>query len=371
MNQDTITVGIPISLTGQFSSQGVQALQGVTYWVEDTNARGGLHLDEHGKNLPVRLVHYDDESTPGATRLVTRKLITEDYVDLLFGPYSSSLTLACASVTENLGMVLWNHGGSSDEVQRRGFSRVVSILAPASSYLRGVVDFLMDKSPHMRTVAILRSARGSFPEAVAGGFERYATENGWQVVYEEAYQPSEVDFKAAVARIQAAKPDVVIGVGRIQDDLELGREIVSANMKAEAMALVASGVSLFGTEMGSSAEGFIGPSQWESGAAYTPDHGPAVEELRLRHKGFRDGGADYTMAQGYAVGLIAEHCLMEAGATDGRRLMEAAYRLNCTTFYEPFKIHRRVGAQVGRQVCLVRWVDGRKVVVWPPELISR
>ncbi len=365
MSKDSIRVGLPISLTGQFASQGERAFAGVSYWAVDCNAAGGMCLSQDSDPLPVHLVHYDDESRPATAASIARRLIDEDLVDILFGPYSSSLTLACASVCEELGVVLWNHGGASDAVQFGGFSRVVSILAPASRYLWGVVDMLTFRDSRPRRAAVLRSSRGTFPKAVTDGFVDRALQRGWDVVFDERYEPDRSEFYQAVRRINDRSPDVVVGVGRIQDDLALARELATADLGAEAMVVIAAGVSLFGQEMGTLSEGFIGPSQWEPTLDFALDYGPTTAELQRRHAGFRDGSAEYTMAQAYAAGLVVQRCVMEAGSLDSADLMEAARRLRFTTFYGPFEIDPATGAQVGRKVPLVRWKGGRKEVVWP------
>jgi len=343
----------------------VQALDGVRCWVDDCNSGVGIRLTESSDPLPVHLLYYDDGSRPATAASMARKLINEDRVDILLGPYSSSLTQACARVSDELGMVLWNHGGASDAVQFDGFNRVVSILAPASRYLWGVTEFLMNRDPRPRRAAILRSSRGTFPRAVAGGFVERAIQFGWDIALVEVYEPDQPEFASTVRRIKDCTPDVVVGVGLIQDDLSLARELAMTDLGAEALVVVAAGVSLFGEEMGTLAEGFIGPSQWEPGLSYALDYGPTTAELQGRHACFRDIEADYTMAQAYAAGLAVERCVTEAGTLDSDVLMETARRTRFTTFYGPFEIDPATGAQVGRSVPLVQWKNGRKEVVWP------
>ena len=41
----SIKVGIPVSLTGQFRTQGEQALAGLQAWAADANLAGGILLD--------------------------------------------------------------------------------------------------------------------------------------------------------------------------------------------------------------------------------------------------------------------------------------------------------------------------------------
>ena len=103
----TLLVGMPVSLSGQFQAQGRQALTGLETWARDAN-----------KDSPGRfsIVHYDDGSDKSKVKVVTRRLIVDDRVDILVGPYSSVLTSAAAEVSEEHGMLLWNQGGASDEV---------------------------------------------------------------------------------------------------------------------------------------------------------------------------------------------------------------------------------------------------------------
>ena len=105
----TLVVGIPISLSGQFQAQGRQALAGILAWERDANAEAANSF---------RVLHYDDASDALTVRDVTRRLIVDDQVDILIGPYSSVLTSAAARVAEDYGKLLWNQGGASDDWHR-------------------------------------------------------------------------------------------------------------------------------------------------------------------------------------------------------------------------------------------------------------
>ena len=363
-----VRAGMAVSLSGQFSSQGKQALQGASAWVQDTNADGGIYVASAGGRLPVDLTHYDDGSTVHGARSMTQRLIVEDGVDILLGPYSSVLTLAACSVAEEHGAVLWNHGGASDRIYEQGFRRCVGVLAPASRYLVGLVDVLLDRDPRPRSVAILHAQRGTFSPAVASGLEAEVARRGSEVVLKRAYPVPATDFSTLLDEVEDAEPDLVAGVGRIQDDIALARQIRSRGHRAEAVSLVVAGVAEFGRELGEQANGFMGPSQWEPAASYTPEYGPTADRLALRHPGFARGDADYAMAQAYAAGLVAGGCVEEAGSLDADALRKAAARLDFTTFYGRFRIDADTGRQVGRSVIIVQWQRGRKVVVWPPDV---
>ncbi len=368
MPGDSVKVGMVASLTGQFSGQGSQALAGAAAWSRDVNETGGVFVGSYGGKLPVSLKHYDDESKAQVARSMTERLIIEDRVDLLLGPYSSVLTLAAAPVAEEHHRVLWNHGGASDQIYSKGYRWVVGVLTPASRYLHGLVDLVRKRDPGPRRVAILHSSRGSFPESVASGVETYAVGKGFQISFKGRYQPPVTDFSPLLEEMDRSGPELIIEVGRIQDDLLLASQIAQRGTKANAVALVAAGINQFGEELGDRALGFMGPSQWEPAGVDTPDYGPSAGELGERLAAFRPGGGDYAMAQAYAAGLVAQRCVEEAGTLDNRVLRETAGRADFTTFYGRFKIDPATGCQVGRSVVIVQWQSGGKVVVWPREM---
>ena len=89
----TLVVGMPVSLSGQFQVQGRQALAGLQAWARDVND------DSPGT---FRIIYYDDASDRSQVKDVTRRLIVDDHVDILIGPYSTVLTTAAAEVAESL-----------------------------------------------------------------------------------------------------------------------------------------------------------------------------------------------------------------------------------------------------------------------------
>jgi branched-chain amino acid transport system substrate-binding protein len=116
-NKTEVAVGLSISLTGRFRPQGQQALQGIRLWQSYINAHGGIAV-RNGEKRSVRLIWYDDRSQISFARKNVFQLLREDKIDILLGPYSSSLTMAVAEIAEEYKKVLWNYGGSSDECLR-------------------------------------------------------------------------------------------------------------------------------------------------------------------------------------------------------------------------------------------------------------
>ena len=365
-----IKAGISASITGQFATQGRQALAGLTAWSEYVNAQGGLSLD--GESRSIVLVHYDDGSLAEGAQQNTERLITQDGVDLLFGPYSAGLTTAAAEVSESHNKLMWNHGGAGDALYARGYSNVVGILTPADQYLVGAPYLARQCNPNANKLVILRIDTGAFARVVARGVESAAHELGFTTELDLRYRPSQTRFAEIARHVAELEADLVVGIGRIRHDIATARALASLPNRERIglAAVVATPIAEFANELGQLADGFIGPSQWEPATSVPqPDVGPnSAEALQVLALAAAVAGlpVDYPMAQAFASGLIAGRCAQEAGSLQDDALRKAATELDFTTFYGRFRIDE-AGRQIGRSVALVQRQQGRKVVVWPAE----
>ena len=366
---ESVRVGIPVSLSGQFRQQGRQVLLGLRAWAEDVNRSGGMLVGGSAAPAPVILVHYDDASSVDRVKAVTRQLVHREGADLLMGPYSSVLAKAAIEVAEEHGQVMWNHGGASEDIYEGGYSGVVGILTPPSEYLTALPEVLEKVRPEARRLALVRAIPGEFPEAVSWGVQQRGEALGWETVLVREYDAAKPDWNAIVTEVAEADPDLLVGVGRIGNDVALARRLARSRVSMGAVAVVAAGIKRFRDELGVHAEGFLGPSQWEPGSAEPVSFGPTEQAVleSLRRQLGEDQPVDYPMVQSYAAGLVAQRCVEEAGSLDPTEVRGAAGKLEFTTFYGRFRIDSATGRQVGRSVMLVQWQGERKVVIWPPE----
>jgi len=368
LSSKPLKIGMAVSLSGQFQVQGRQALSGLQAWADDVNRAGGICVSSKSPS-PVSLVYYDDTSNMKQVRRATERLITTDRVDILLGPYSSMLAQAAAEVAEPHEKLLWNQGGAADSIYQRGYRWVVGILTPASEYLTGLLPLVRQANPKATKVAIIRAASGQFPRAVSSGVQRVASELGCDVSLWGYRQPVTA-FTELLNRVEALRPDVLLGVGRMQDDLLLGGELAGRRLELGTAVLVAAGIQPFRDVLGVDSEGFLGPSQWEASTRHRHDYGPAAPQVLKSMLQHGSGTVDYPMVQAYAGALVAQRCVEAAGTVADTALRSMAETLDFSTFFGPFKIDPETGRQTGHSMLIVQWQRGRKVVVWPPEQMT-
>lgn len=367
MSERVLRMGMAISLSGRYALLGRQALEGLECYVRDVNAAGGIVLKSAGGRLPVSLVVEDDESDESKIRGLIEKLIRQERVDLLIGPYGSGLTLAAAEMADAFGYVLWNHSGSSDEIFECNLSSVVGILTPASLYLCAVLDMIKAMDPSAKRVALF-SAKTGFAADMAAGALAWIEREGYTLTVHQSYRSGIEDFRPLLEPVVDDPPDIFLSVGRVEDDILLGRQLRALKPRVKAAGLVVAAISRFKAALREQADGFLAPSQWEPQVRYRVDCGPSEDEFLSHYLKSATVPIDYPAAQGYAAGLVAQRCVEEVGSLEQKALREAAGRLRFTTFYGPYAIDPQTGRQIAHPMLVIQWQRGRKEIVWPREV---
>jgi branched-chain amino acid transport system substrate-binding protein len=357
-----VAVGLSISLTGKFHPQGQEALQGIRLWQSYLNAQGGIPVRD-GEKRVVRLIWYDDRSQISCARKNVLRLLREDQVDILYGPYSSSLTMAVVEIAQEYTKVLWNHGGSSDEIFRHGWRYLVGIQSPASDYLRALPCCLAEESPALRRICVLYSGRGTFGWRVARGVLESALRVAHHSVHLVPINAPWDDQDVILGVLAGIEPEIVVLAGSFQDELALMRTRARWPGTVREVAAVAAGVRAFSTELAQTADGVIGPSQWEPGVTLPNALGPTSDWFLNSFQRQFGQTPDYIAAGSFATGLVLTECIRLAGSLDDERLRNTVSYLDCHTFYGRFRIDSQTGMQTGHRVLLIRWQRGHKVVL--------
>jgi branched-chain amino acid transport system substrate-binding protein len=364
-----ITIGLSLSLTGEYAAMGRQAELAIRLFVADANASGALRVG--AERCEFALVCHDDASDPTRCADIYRALCADQRIDVIFGPYSNRLTRVTAEIAEQSGRVFVNHGGAGDELYDRGYKMIVGVLSPASDYLRGYVRLLTQLKLWRKRVAIV-AAKTSFARSVASGFEAAASERAARrrgvrvrVKWNGAFDPDSTPDRLFPA-LKRNRVNALVSAGSYDHDVLVMRAVASSRLNIPVLGCVAAGVRRFASDLGELAEGIVGPSQWEDSVEIEPALGPTPAEFarRMRHAGYTDS-PDYPAAQIYAAGLLTAAALAATGTSHGRTLRNAFSDLRTTTTYGDFAIDRVTGRQLGHQMLLVQWYRGNKVIIVP------
>lgn len=346
-----IKVGVTLALSGDFETLGNDSLNGIQMWVNDLNSRGAL------LGRKVELVYYDDESDPEKSAELYEKLISEDKVDLLLGPYSSSITLAAAAVAERHDFPMVATGAASGEIWSQGYRNIFQIEAPADQYMNLPMEFAGEAG--LTRVAIVY-ADTDFPREVTKGVHALADAKGMTVVYEKAYPQDSLDFGGIVQEIRAASPDIVIGGTYLDDSIALTRALKQAQVPTRMIALtVGPAQPAFGEALGNDADGILGSVAWMPDARL-----PMAADFSFRYKQRFGEEAGVHVAFGYGGGQVLEAAVRLAGTLDKDKIRSELSSLRFRSIFGRYRVDE-AGAQTDKQVYVMQWQNGERQLVLP------
>ena len=124
--QDVVRFGAALSITGSKATEGRLVKDGYDFYVKHVNERGGIDIG--GKKHKVEIVYYDDESDPKTTVKLVEKLIVEDGIKFLLGPYSSGATFPASSVAEKYRIPMVEAHGAATTIFERGYEYIFAVL---------------------------------------------------------------------------------------------------------------------------------------------------------------------------------------------------------------------------------------------------
>ena len=363
---DSFKIGLSATLSGRHAIQGRESLRGIKLFAEELRAKGGIETRE-GKSLVPELIFYDDESIPDRTKENTLRLIEKDRVDILLGPYSSSLTLACVETAEKAKRVVWNYGGSLDDIPSRARGKTVSAITGASAYFQAVMDMILDCYAEAVEISVLRLEGSRFSQTVCEGALLRAEKLGISAAVYDFPSGTE-DFSTILSRPKSRGTSCVLCCGGMEDDINLAKWVRrNSDFDFGVVATLAAAVNEFKNRLGRNADGFVSTSQWEPTLSLSPDFGPSPKEFSDRFERAYGYTPDYTAAQSYNMGLIVENLIKRTGGTDEQALLRESLRSGFTTFYGDFRIDPETLRQTGHRMLVTQWQGGEKKIVFPKE----
>jgi branched-chain amino acid transport system substrate-binding protein len=347
---EPIRIGTTQSLSGPLEEFGTNQLRGLQMWVGDVNARGEL------LGRPVVLVHYDDESNPGRSVELYRKLIVEDKVDLLIGPYSSDITLAASQVAEEHNMPMLTLGASADEIWAQGYENIVGLDTPSTRYMDIAIETAVDHGA--KTMALVW-ADTDFGRDVVGGVRVKASEMGLRIVLDQSADDI-AQIPKMVDQLGAADADVIMAIAYLEGATDLVRELKRAGVKPKMLVFgVGASLAEFGQELQGDAEGVVGVVQWLRGIKV-----PGAQDFAYRFRKLYGNNPAAYAALGYSGGEVIEAAVRLAGTTDPAAVREQLHTMVFNSLLGIYKVDAN-GRQVGKNNYLLQWQGNDRRLVAP------
>ena len=355
---NVVVMGGTVSLTGRYVEPAGRQFNGVKLYVDELNESGGL------LGHRVKLKIYDDKTDKRTAIELYQRLITEDRVDLVLGPYGSLLTDPVANVTERYRHPIVVGNAGNPAIWERGRKFVFSAPQPnIRDRFKGAL--YVAKKIGVEKIAIIAAA-GPYSRKVFVGAQEWVKRLGLNVVFVGRYPGKGIyvprDFIHLYQGIMAKGADAILVIGGYPDTVAQLRQLRELNIDVKMFAAqIAPSLPKFIEELGSMAEFVVGLPRWlpKPVLAY---HGIAefVENYEKRY-GVKP---NYHAAGGYASMQIFVAAVKEVGSFDPVKVRDALATIRVETVEGPWKANERgVSAPTERVAFQIQ--NGKRVIVWP------
>jgi branched-chain amino acid transport system substrate-binding protein len=360
-----IKIGAAVSLTGKMAYEGRLVKEGYEVWEDWVNSHGGINAG--GKNYQVKMVYYDDESTPVRGAKLTEKLITQNKVDFLFGPFSSSITFATTAIGEKYDIITIAPEANATKVYDRGYKNVFSVLPPAPMLMVPIAYLAENLDPKPKTVAII-TANDLFPLSCAEGFRDKCIELGFDVVLFEKYPAGATDISTLLTKVKNLNPDILADAGYTADALMVMRQCKELNINPQMYAFsVGVMIPSFIEELGADAE-YVFEGEWWLPNMKNEDaiFGTTADYVQAcKDKFGEDYMPEYHVSSASTAGILLQLAIEKADSVETEKVRDALSSLDVELSTWPAIAFNEKGQNIKWLHPVVQVQNGEYVVVYP------
>jgi branched-chain amino acid transport system substrate-binding protein len=361
--KDSIRFGYSVALTGVFSAAAQSVVESYAVWEETVNKRGGIYVKEYGKKLPVKMVHYDDQSDPTTSVRIYEKLVTQDKVDLLLPPWGTPMHFAVAPLAQKYKVPIV--GGTAASVKLRELKNDWFWFVTASMpdwQERALVDLLKELKVKTAAVAYVQEI---FPRENLQFLEPYLKEAGINNVLQKDYPSAEKDLKTLLSQIKAKNPDAALFLSYPADTMTLVTQAQEVGLNPKFMfGLVGPGILVFKPKFGPAVEGISTMGNWTA-KMNTFGNKEFVQAYETKYKQSPD---PLDSVLGYVPCQIMEQAIEKVGSLDRQKLRDYIASNEFQTIQGPvkFKGPENTAAVAG----ILQWQKGIMEIIWPKSIAT-
>jgi len=364
---DTITLGAAVSLTGKYAVNGKNTKDGYDLAIKRLNEMGGVKVA--GKTYKLKVVYYDDESTPARGAQLAERLINQDGVKYVLGAYSSGLTKAIAPITEKYKVPHVEGNGAARELFTEGYKYLFAVLSTSDYYLRDAVNLAAEVAKeHGRDPKTMKIAMAfendPFSLDVRAGILEAAKNHGMKVVVDDKLPPEINDMAATLTKVKAVKPDLLLVSGHEKGATLVVRQVSEMGVDVPIVATTHCDSAKVAENMGKQAEGVLCASQWDRSLAYKDKWFGSADEYAKRFEKEFKYPAPYQAAESTASVLVFADAFGRSPSLDPEKVRDAISKTDIMTFYGPIKFDE-TGKNTAKPMVLYQVQHGDYKVVFP------
>jgi branched-chain amino acid transport system substrate-binding protein len=365
---NTITLGAVVSLTGSYSTNGKLTRDGYNMAVNRINSTGGVKVG--GKTYKLAIKYYDDESTSALGAQLAERLIKQDGIKFVLGPYGSALTKAIAPITEKYKVPMIEGNGAARELFKKGYKYLFAVLNTSDYYLRPAIVLAAEqakaagKKPSSIKVAIA-TQNDNFSQDVRDGVLEEAKKYGMKIVIDDKLPKGLSDMTATLTKVKALKPDVLLVSAHAHGGPLAISQMAAQHVYAPMLALTHCKAGKIVQKYGDKANYALCAAQWDSSLKYTGHWfktSKGFDEAAQKEFGYKS--TPYQVAESAASVVVFAKAFENAGSLDPDAVRNAISKVDMMTFYGPVKFDA-TGKNIAKSMVMYQILNQQYKVVAP------
>ena len=369
---DTIVFGAAVSFTGKYSTNGKHTKNGYDLAVERINEMGGVKVGN--KTYKIKIQYYDDESTPARAGQLADRLIKQDGIKFILGPYGSGPTKGIVPITEKYKIPMVEANGASRALFNKGYRYLFAVLSTSEKYLAESINLLAEefkkegRDPKTAKVAIAVE-NDPFSMDIRAGILEDAEKYGMQIVIDDKLPKELTDMTATLTKVKALRPDLLIVSGHSKGAALAVRQ--TAQMKVDVPMLAAThceAADIIG-KFGGDANYTLCATQWAPTMTYKDRWFGFAGDYAERFEKKYGYVPPYQAAESSAAVLVYVDALERAGSLDPEKVRDALAATNLQTFYGWIDFDE-TGKNIAKPMVLRQVQKGEYVPVAPSKFAA-
>ncbi len=366
---DTITLGAALSFTGKYSSNGKHTKNGYELAVKKVNEKGGVTVG--GKKYKLAVKYYDDESTPARGAQLVERLIKQDGIQFMLGPYGSGLTKAMAPVSEKYGIPMVEGNGASRSLFNKGYKYLFAVLSTSEQYLAESINLAAQNAGKIGKKAddikvALAMENDPFSQDIRAGVLDDAKKYNMKVIIDDKLPKELNDMTATLTKVKALKPDILVVSGHSKGAALVIRQLDQMKVNVPMLAITHCEAAKIQDKFPGKSDYTLCATQWAASMAYSDKWFGTAAQYADLFRATYDGYTvvPYQAAESSAAVLVYVDALQRAKSLSPADVRDALAATDMQTFYGNIKF-AKAGNNTAKPMALRQIINGKYVVVAP------